>query len=451
MANKIFLDQAGLERLVNYINAALDQKADVNSVITPTLPNDLVHTSDLDLYALKSDLDELELDGYATEEDITRLEGLINGVYHFRGTVQDLTALQAVENPAVGDVYNIGDTGMNAAWTGTAWDEFGSIVDLSDYLTAAEVQAIALDTVNRILFSGKSAVVNDKAGVSAMIANNQPKVEITLNDDIAMTESIVVPAGKEVVLHLNGNEISSGSAQAIIASGEGSKLVLQGEGIITSNTNSTVSATNGGEVVIDGVSIISTTSNGTSAHGAGSKITVQSGEITAQEVAVLVIDGGDAEVNGGTLRGVDNYAIGGNGSAGRGNCNVTINGGTFEGHITSPGYQAAAIYWPNSGTLNFNAGTIITDGAGIVQRGGTINIGADVVIQASDTPTNVLEGKVGDARQVVGRYAIVYDYNSKYPDYQNMQLNIDENAQLSGVDGDLQIFPADAPGITDNR
>ena len=139
MANKIFLDQAGLERLVNYINTALDQKADVNSIITPTLPNDLVHTSDLDLYALKSDLAELELDGYATEEDITRLEGLINGVYHFRGTVQDLTELQAIQNPAVGDVYNIGDTGMNAAWTGEAWDEFGIIVDLSDYLTAAEV------------------------------------------------------------------------------------------------------------------------------------------------------------------------------------------------------------------------------------------------------------------------------------------------------------------------
>ena len=240
MANKIFLDQAGLERLVNYINTALDQKADVNSIITPTLPNDLVHTSDLDLYALKSDLAELELDGYATEEDITRLEGLINGVYHFGGTVQDLTELQAIQNPAVGDVYNIGDTGMNAAWTGEAWDEFGTIVDLSDYLTAAEVQAIALDTVNRILFSGKTAVVNDKSGMEAMIANDQPKVEVTLNADVTIDEPIVVPAGKEVTLNLSGNEISSGSAQAFVASGAGSKLVLEGDGVITSNANCTV-------------------------------------------------------------------------------------------------------------------------------------------------------------------------------------------------------------------
>ena len=32
-----------------------------------------------------------------------------------------------------------------------------------------------------------------------------------------------------------------------------------------------------------------------------------------------------------------------------------------------------------------------------------------------------------------------------------MQLNIANGAQLSGIDGDVQILPADAPGITDNR
>lgn len=451
MANKIFLDQAGLERLVNYINTALDQKADVNSIITPTLPNDLVHTSDLDLYALKSDLAELELDGYATEEDITRLEGLINGVYHFRGTVQDLTELQAVQNPAIGDVYNIGDTGMNAAWTGEAWDEFGTIVDLSDYLTAAEVQAIALDTVNRILFSGKTAVVNDKSGMEAMIANDQPKVEVTLNTDLTIDEPIVVPAGKEVTLNLDGNEISSGSVQAFVASGAGSKLVLEGNGVITSNANCTVQARNGAEVVIDGASIVSTNDNCVGSVGAGAKVTINSGEITGQEYGVLVIDGGSADINGGTLKGVDNFAIGGNGSPGRGGGTVNINGGTLEGHITSAGYQAVAVYWPNEGTLNFNGGTIITDGAGIVQRGGTVNIGANAKIQASANPTSVAEGKAGDARQVVGRYAIVYDYNSKYPAYQTMALNIANGAQISAVDGDLQILPTDAPGVTDNR
>lgn len=449
MADKIFLDQAGLERLANYINAALANKADVGSA--QTLPSDLVHTSDLDLYALKSDLAELELDGYATEEDITRLEGLINGVYHFRGSVQDLTALQAVQNPAVGDVYNINSTGMNAAWTGEAWDEFGTVVDLSDYLTAAEVKAIALETVNSILFSGKSAVVSDKSGLEAMIANNQPKVEITLNDDVEITEPIVVPAGKEVTLNLGGNEISSGSAQAIVASGTGSKLVLEGDGVITSNANCTVQARSGAEVVIDGVSIVSTNDNCVGSVGTGAKVTINSGEITGQEYGVIVIDGGNADINGGTLKGVDNFAIGGNGTPGRGGGTVNINGGVLEGHITSAGYQAVAVYWPNEGTLNFNAGTIITDGAGIVQRGGTVNIGANAVIQASQNPTSVAEGRAGDARQVVGRYAVVYDYNSKYPAYQTMALNIEEGAQLSAVDGDLQILPADAPGVTDNR
>ena len=76
--------------------------------------------------------------------------------------------------------------------------------------------------------------------MKAMIANDQPKVEVTLNADLTIDEPIMVPAGKEVTLNLDGNEISSGSVQAFVASGAGSKLVFEGNGVITSNANCTV-------------------------------------------------------------------------------------------------------------------------------------------------------------------------------------------------------------------
>ena len=225
--------------------------------------------------------------------------------------------------------------------------------------------------------------------------------------------------------------------------------MLQGNGTIISSTNCTVQAQQGGEIVIDGVDIVSTGNNCVGSRGEGSKVTVNSGTITGQEYGVIVVAGGNVDVNGGTIKGVDNFALGGNGKVGQEAGVVNINGGRLEGHITSPGYIATAIYWPNSGTLNINGGEIVSDGAGIVQRAGIINIGVNAKITANGA-TGVL-GKAGDSRVVVGPYAICYDKESNYPAVDTIQLNIANGAQLSGTDGDIQRIPADASGIIDNR
>lgn len=477
MSVKYYLDQDGTRELVNYINNGLSVK---------------LEQADLADYATKAELADLDVDvdltGYATETfvqnqiaaipafddseiqaQLEALEEKTGGLYHFKGSVADLAALEAIESPEVGDTYNLLDTGMNAAWTGEAWDQFGSVADLSEYAKIADIQAISEETLNSILFSGKKAVVSTPGSLKAMISNSQNSVEITLNDDVALTEAMVIPAGKEVTINLEGNDISSGTTQAFVANGIGSKVILQGQGTISGAANSIVSAADGGEVIIDGVDVVSTNNNGSGARGVGSKITINSGSITGQEYGVIVTHGATAEINGGTLKGIDNFALGGNGSAfydtveeklvSKENANtipvepttVTINGGTFEGHITSPGYMATAIYWPNVGTLNFNAGTIVTDGAGIVQRGGTVNIGADAVIMPSNTPVNFETGFAGDSKNPVGRFGIVYDYQAKYPAQASMALNIANGAQITGIDGDLSILPEDAPNVTDLR
>ena len=53
MATKYYLDQPGLERLVDYINNSLDNKANIGDI-----PANVVVKADLADYALKSDIPE---------------------------------------------------------------------------------------------------------------------------------------------------------------------------------------------------------------------------------------------------------------------------------------------------------------------------------------------------------------------------------------------------------
>ncbi len=445
MADKYYLDQPGLERLVDYLNTALANKANVGDIAV--LPNDIVRQGDLDIYALKEDLENLDVEGYATDADIERLEGLINGVYHFRGTVADLAALQAVENPAVGDVYNIADTGMNAAWTGEAWDEFGSIVDLTDYLTTDDVQSIPLETVNRILYSGASGIVEDKASIEAMLANDEPEVEIILNKDLA-TNAIVIPEGKEVTLDLGGHTLSGATPLYV----EGGSLTLK-NGNVSSTSYAVVARGEGSEVVVDGANITSTNMGITASNGAS--VTVNSGDITAQEVGVCGFKDSTVVINGGTFESWDNFPIGGNGSApgsqnDGSNANFVMNGGTLIAHIQSSGYIAAGVYVPNSGSFTMNGGEIISDGAGLVMRGGQVNLNGGSIIANGATGA---KGKVGDSRVVVGPYAVVYDAQSRYPAVDTLELNIANGMVLQGTDGDLDVIleAGREANITDNR
>ena len=431
--------------------------------------------SALSVYATKADLEnidipEINLSDYATKSEVSNvaatvanlhnyddteltnrvnsLEGQMTGVYHYKGSKTDLATLIAtVQNPTEGDAYNLLDTGMNVAWNGQQWDEFGSTIDTSNFITNDDVQAMSRTEVNAILYSGRTAVVTNTEGILAVLDNAQTDVEITVIDNIALTEEATIPEGKKVILDLGGKTISSTGVAFNVNGGE---LVVK-NGTITAN-NKGITAYKGGEVTIDGATV---TSSSNSAIGLyeGAELTMNSGNLIAQEYGIGAFHGSTVVINGGTITGNDNSAIGGNGSAyydtaagkpvpnpnentiTQDPINVTINGGILTGHIESQGYAASAIYWPNAGTLTINGGKIVSDGAGIVQRGGTVNIGANADIEANGAAGAT--GKIGDARQVVGSYAVVYDYNSKYPAYQTMALNIANGAKLVGTDGDL--------------
>ena len=122
------------------------------SIATKANSADVYSKTDMDtklgLKADKSALDTLTetvsgkantattLAGYGIEDAYTKTEvdAKVSSVYKYKGSVANESALPT-EGQVTGDVYNLEDTGMNVAWNGEGWDNLGSVVDLTPYLT----------------------------------------------------------------------------------------------------------------------------------------------------------------------------------------------------------------------------------------------------------------------------------------------------------------------------
>lgn len=127
---------------------------DVDDAISTAIA-DLASKDEIADMAKKSDIADMatktDIANMATKDDIEAIEGRLTGVYHFKGNVADLEALEAIENPEEGDVYNIGSTGINAGWVvdenhekGGYWDQFGMTVDFDNIqtMTTEEIDAL---------------------------------------------------------------------------------------------------------------------------------------------------------------------------------------------------------------------------------------------------------------------------------------------------------------------
>lgn len=406
------------------------------------VPNDLVHSDELNSAIdeindkLADAVSEEGLADYAKVEDLNELKDSLSTVYHFRGSVETLEDLANVENPAVGDVYNILSNGMNVGWTGEVWDEFGSTVDLEPYILDEEVQSISLEELNAIIYGGKRVAVSDVEGINMMLANDQPEVEISVTENIS-NAAIAVPAGKKVTMKLGSNAIETSNV-AFDVSGD---LVLEGGEV--SGPARTVVVREGGSLTINGTEIVSSRDCAISA--VAGDVTVNKGTITAQEAGIIATGAANVTINGGTIEGKDNFAVGGNGSNGLGGTTININGGKLISNIQSAGYVSCAVYHPNEGVLNITGGELIsTNGCGVLMRGGQLNMSGGSIV-ATGAPGSL--GKVGDSKVTVGPYAIVYDQKAHYPAAASLGIAY-TGGELQGTDGKLSVL-VDS-GVTPN-
>ena len=76
------------------------------------------------------------LSGYGITNAYTKTEidGLVAGVLHYKGTKASVANLPTTGN-VTGDVWHITADGSEYAWDGTIWQELGTAVDLSSYVT----------------------------------------------------------------------------------------------------------------------------------------------------------------------------------------------------------------------------------------------------------------------------------------------------------------------------
>ena len=98
----------------------------INKPSIPTKTSDLTNDSDFQT-------------GTQVESAISTA---LTSVMHYKGSVATYADLEAIQNPTIGDVYNVTETGKNYAWNGTAWDELSGIMDLSAYYTSAQVDTL---------------------------------------------------------------------------------------------------------------------------------------------------------------------------------------------------------------------------------------------------------------------------------------------------------------------
>lgn len=112
---------------------------------------------------------------------------------HYKGTVTDRNALEAIENPATGDFYNVlsyqtdeqdeqGEyivvKGANFAWNGAAWDKLSETIDLSPLVAADEALAARVAAVE-----SKSAA--NEGAIAALSTETIPALGARIDENAA--------------------------------------------------------------------------------------------------------------------------------------------------------------------------------------------------------------------------------------------------------------------------
>lgn len=96
---------------------------------------------------------------YQTGDEVAAaIAAAVASAYVYKGSVATVADLPASGNTA-GDVYDVQATGVNYAWTGTAWDALGSYVDTSAFWISTAGQsnsltAMTVAEINAILTPG---------------------------------------------------------------------------------------------------------------------------------------------------------------------------------------------------------------------------------------------------------------------------------------------------------
>lgn len=102
-------------------------------ITVPTKVSDLTNDSD-----------------FQTQQEVEdAIDAAVASAFTYKGAVATESALPSSGNKT-GDVYDVQDTGMNYAWSGTAWDALGTYVDTSLYWAKADLVAMTTAEIDAL-------------------------------------------------------------------------------------------------------------------------------------------------------------------------------------------------------------------------------------------------------------------------------------------------------------
>lgn len=280
--------------------------------------------------------------------------------------------------------------------------------------------------------------VSNVSDINSAIENATDVVKLNLQKNLTLTSPITVAKDKSVIMNLNGQTVTSNINTAFVVNG--GHISIEGGEI--KGSKRAVEVTNGGSAIIEG-GTFTTTSEGQvmNARGEGSLLTINGGEFNSQETGVMAFDGGKIVVNDGIFNTIDNFAIGTNGTAGRGGNTIIINKCVINGKIASEGYEACGIYVANNDHVIVGAGTAINvhNGCGILMRAGVVEIKKGVQINLTSDDEK-FEGFVGDNKTKMKQSGIIYHESANYPGKANMELIIEDGVTVKGINHSIEIL-----------
>ena len=124
---------------VNSTEQTIDPTDKSVNITVPTAVSDLTNDS-----------------GFQTATQVqTAIDTALTSAMNYKGSVATYNDLPSSGNKT-GDFYNVTDTGANYAWTGSAWDKCGDIVDMSTVWMKSELTFATVSEVEAVLNASSS-------------------------------------------------------------------------------------------------------------------------------------------------------------------------------------------------------------------------------------------------------------------------------------------------------
>lgn len=121
----------------------------------------------------------------------------LGDLYQYKGSVQTYDDLLAIQNPQIGDVYNVIQedaeegiaAGSNFAWNGTEWDNLGMGMDG----LVKKINGFTPDDLGAVIFQYIKTIEDDDGTLTVTIRNGEEETQLTIQTGKVKTVNGVEP------------------------------------------------------------------------------------------------------------------------------------------------------------------------------------------------------------------------------------------------------------------